>query len=392
MSADRGPDIVDESRMDPVEVDVAEGDAVTGVVEAVDGGELLVFPPGRFAWPRTARVTVDDWGIRCHADTVFEVPAGWGDGEEAPVLATHYDDSTADNVLLENLAFDAPGRAAPGLHLAARTRARVDGLRYEMNGPLSNRWHYNAVRAYAEEPDGIVRIDDLRQFNNGDLGGYGAGDSRTGVWVGPKNRGTVHLHNPVLQGFPNNACYVSRQPGTVVVEGGLLLNNNVSAVRVSGGVEVRDTTIYIDVDGYLNGPGVIQAPAHNTRGVWGDNRAAGTDGGLVTGVSTILKSYRRSTGLATILENPWMTVRDSQFLLDAPIAAVQADAGEIAVVDCDFASGGARATAGVGRITGSANRVAEGVDPGAVPVAARRDDFEWAATHPETPDPRRPDP
>ncbi|MFC6976812.1 hypothetical protein ACFQL1_22290 [Halomicroarcula sp. GCM10025709] len=64
----------------------------------------------------------------------------------------------------------------------------------------------------------------------------------------------------------------------MIVEDGLLMNNNVSAVRVSGGVEVRDTTIVIDTERYTDGPGVIDGGQHNTRGVWGDNRGRGLTG------------------------------------------------------------------------------------------------------------------
>jgi hypothetical protein len=368
-----------------VEADVSPGDEVSDIVEDIEAGELLVFPSGRFTWSTTAHVIVDDWGIKAQDDTVFEVPSGAGIGDHAKLLATHLAKGTADNFVLENLTFDSPGRAAPALLLGVRNQAHVDGLQYRMNGPLDNQMHDNGLKAYVTNEDGVLQVDGYRQFNNADLGAYADGTSRVGVWVGPKNRGTVHLRNPVLQGFPNNACYVSRQPGTVVIEGGLLMNNNVSAVRVSGGVEVVDTTVYIDIDRYLDGPGTIAAPAHNTRGVWGDSKEAGTRGGLVRNTSFIIRSYRRSTGLATMLNNPKMTVRNCQFRLDTDLTGVQADDGKIVVDDCHFSGESTGSTAGIGSITGPGGYIAPNIDPGDVPVQDTDSTFDWSRTHPETP-------
>jgi len=377
---------VEESAMTETQVDVSNGEEVSGIIDNVSSGELLVFPAGTFTWSARALVTVDNWGIRCDPDTVFEVPTGWGDGDMGLILKTVSGGSVADNFLLENLTVDSPGRAAPHIRLGARTTARVDGLHYRMNGPLSNGQHGNGITAFVTDADGTLEIKDYRQFNNGDLGGYGGGDSRIGIFVGNRNDGTVHLINPVLQGFPNNGCYVSRQPGTVIVDGGLLMNNNVSAVRVSGGVEVRNTTIVIDIDEYLDGPGVIDATAHNTRGLWGDSRDAGTAGGTITGVSVINRSYRRCTGLVENgMDNPWMDVADSQFLLDADVTGANADSGEIEVLSCGF-DGSSPGTAGIGNITGSGNHLNPDIDPGQVTVESNDGyAFDWSQTHAETP-------
>jgi hypothetical protein len=366
-------------------VDVDPGEEVSGIVDEVESGELLVFPPGRYAWTAGTHVTADGWGIWCHEDTVFEVPTGWGDGEEAEVIATYDRHGVADDFLLHGLTFDAEGRAAPGIHLGVARDATVDGLTYLMDGPTTDQRHENALAAYVKDPDGTLTIEDYRQFNNGALGRAGNGHSRIGIWVGPRNEGTVYLSNPVLQGFPNNGCYVSKQPGRVVVEGGLLANNNVSAVRVSGNVEVRGTTVLIDLHRYLDGPGILGGEAHNMRGFWGEARGAGTEGGLVRDVSVVLQSYRRCTGLATLVENPRMTLRGCQFYLGTAIDALQPDDGELVVEDCVF-DGPAAATAGIGTISGASNDVDPPVEPGTVPVAdADGATFDWSATHPETP-------
>ncbi|MFC6976821.1 hypothetical protein ACFQL1_22335 [Halomicroarcula sp. GCM10025709] len=376
---------VDESVMSETQVDVSQGEEVSGIVENVSNGEILVFPSGRFRWSDEAQVFAEDWGIRCQSDTVFEVPAGYGDGDKGLVLRTKSGSLSADNYFLENLTFDSSGRAAPGMRLSTRKAAHIRGLNYAMNGPKTFQEHGNGIAAMTLNSDGIFRIDDYRQFNNGDIGGYAGGDSRVGIFVGGQNDGTIHLKNPVLQGFPNNACYVSRQPGTVVVEGGLLMNNNVSAVRVGGGVEVRDTTVVIDVDDYTDGDGVLDASVHNTRGLWGDSRSSGSNGGVARNVSFIIRSYQRSSGLAAMLENDSMTVEDSQFLLETDITGVQPGDYEIAVRNSDFAGSASGAIAGSGSIPGDNNRVASNIDPGSVSTSGTNATFDWSQTHPETP-------
>lgn len=368
------------------QVSVTPGDEVSGIVENIEANELLVFPSGRFRWSNETTLTKDGWGVWCQPDTVFEVPSGIGDGDDAEMIATDRNSSTADDFLLKNLTFDSDGRAAPGLGLGVRKDATVDGLEYRMNGPTSSGWQENGLRAYVKDPDGLLEISDYRQFNNGNLGSNGGGDGRVGIFVGPRHEGAIRLRNPVLQGFPNNACYVSHHQGTVVVEGGLLLNNNVSAVRVSGGVDVRNTTIVIDLDRYLKGPGVLEGNAHNTRGIWGDTSGGGPEGGTVRGASFIINSYDRCTGLATILDNPIITLEECQFLLNTRVVAVRADNGEIVLEDCAFGGLSPESVAGVDNISGSNNTIAPNIQPGNVPVASRkRNPFEWSRTHASTP-------
>jgi len=366
--------------------DVSQGAEISGLVGEITPNEQLVFPAGRYTWSEEVNVTANDWGIWCQEDTVFDVPDGMGDGEEAELLGTRVEERVADNFHLNNLTFDSSGRSAPGLHVGVRNQASVTNLEYRMDGPLSDGQQENGIKAYVRNPDGQLRISNYRQWNNGDLGTTGDGDGRIGIWVGPQHRGRIHLRNPVLQGFPNNACYVSSQPGDVRIDGGLLTNNNVSAVRVSGGVEVSGTTIYIDTDRYLDGEGVISGFRHNTRGLWGDNRGAGTDGGLATGVSLIVRSYERSTGLATIVENPQMTLAECQLFLGADIEGVSAADEEIILRNCDFDGTSSNATAGTGTLTGSGNNVMPTINPGTVPGVSRGNyQFDWVATHPETP-------
>jgi hypothetical protein len=386
---DRGArgNCVDATAMSEVRADVSPGDEISGVIEEISSGELLVFPPGRFTWSSKVQVDVDDWGISCQPDTVFEVPAGWGDGERVRLLNTRSSRRVADNILLEHLTFDSPGRAAPGLNLKVRNRGFANGIHYALDGPTSRGQQTSGLYGTVENRGGCLRIENYRQFNNGNVAGYGGGDTRIGVYVGAGNQGTVHLVNPVLQGFPNNACYVSRHPGTVIVEGGLLMNNNVSAVRMSGGVTVRDTTIVIDTESYRTGRGLLEGDAHNTRGLWGDSMRTGTEGGLAVNTSFILRSYRTSQGLVDILENPILYIDDCQFLLNDDLPAVSGDdGGRIIVTDTTFDADEAGATAGRGSISGSGNCIAPTVTPGTVPAETRLGcEFDWTRTHPETP-------
>lgn len=381
--------IVDTSVMTEVHVDVSEGEEVSGIVENVSEGELLVFPSGTFTWSERAFVTIDDWGIRCQPDTVFEVPAGLGDGGGGELLKTKYH-SACDNYLLENLTFDSPGRAAPRVTLGARNAAHVKGLHYKMNGPTSDQQQSPGMWVAVENESGVFKIEDYRQLNNGDLGGYANGDSRVGCYIGPAHVGTARFVNPVLQGFPNNGFYVARQNGTVIIEDGLLMNNNVAQVRVSGGVEVYNTTLYFNIGRYLDGPGVLEADAHNTRGFWGDTKSGEfPHGGLIKNCDVIAEDVRHGTALALAgSDNEYITVEDTQFLNnddDQWTYLAKADTNELRSNNCTF-DGTTTQQLADGDVVGSDNNVYQELDPGTLPVASTSDyQFDWSDTHSETP-------
>ena len=115
---------------------------------------------------------------------------------------------------------------------------------------------------------------------------------------------------------------------------------------------------------------MIEADAHNTRGAWSDMRERGEAGGSLTGVSFVLQNYRNTQELADILENPYMTLENCQFLLNDTIEAVSADTGEIDVSGCRFDGNATDSAAGVGDITGSDNHLHPDIDPGQVTVAS----------------------
>ncbi|WP_436926721.1 hypothetical protein [Halosimplex amylolyticum] len=370
--------------MTEVQVGASPGDEVAGIVNDVNSGELLVFPSGTFSWSSAVEVNdTTNWGLRCQPDTVFEVPAGWGEREAKSVL----DIIRGDDFLLENLTYDSSGRAAPGMTAEAMNRAHINGLHYRCNGPLSTRKHPNGLNVIGRRPESVLRVDNYRCHNNGDIGAYGSGETRAGVWVGPGHHGSVRFVNPVLSGFPNNGFYVSRTMGDVVVDRGLLMNNNVSQVRVSGNVKVRDTTVVIDVDSYLDGEGVLEGDKHNTRGFWGDSGdGIAPEGGLVTDCSVILQSYRRCTGLVLLgLGNSRLTLENCQFLLNANITALlAADSNQtIETTNCSFDGVSLGSTAARGHLTGSGNEVMVTVDPGTLPIDQRSTAFDWNRIQPE---------
>ncbi|WP_255196456.1 hypothetical protein [Halorarius litoreus] len=377
--------------MTEVQVDVSEGEEVSGIVQNVNSGEVLVFPSGTFTWSDEVVLHLEDWGIRCEPDTVFQVPDGFGEGSKELLLKTDGGGSTSsDNYYLENLTFDSVGRSSPGMALACLEVAHINGLEYRMNGPFGNNFQTNGLAVTCKSDTGTLRIDDYKQFNNGDIGQY-EGSTRIGVYARNSNVGTIHLVNPVLSGFPNNGCYVSRTPGSVIIEGGLLMNNNVSAVRVSGGVEVYDTTVVIDTDAYRDGAGQLTDGAHNTRGFWGDGNHDYSKGGLISGCDVILQSYERSTGLVSNgFQNDKLDVRDTQYLVNASLDGVlQAGDNVIDVDNSTFDGGSTGSTLGTtdtGSITGSSDNAHPDFDFGAVPIASTDNyGFDWSLTHPETP-------
>lgn len=382
----------DPSKMTETLVDVDDGDEITGIIEEVSDGELLVFPEGEFRWSRTVLVTADNWGIRGqpHDGTVFMVPEG-NTGRELidyhlrTIAGSSLTNPAGDNILLENLTFDSKGRTNPGIRFGVRTRGHIKNLHYRCNGTIGSERMPNGMNAIVQDEDGHLTIQNYVQHNNGRLSDYNGGDSRTGIWTGAGNFGTVTVIHPVLTGFPNNACYVSRTPGHTNIIGGYLANNNVSDVRLSGAITVQGTTMELDTKAYAKGAGeTTGGNDYNTRMVWGDTReTARGPGGLVKNCSFILQSYDYSQGLVDILENPYITVRNSQFLLNDEITAVSADAGEIILKNCTF-TGDAPATAGSGDITGNNNCVSEGIDPGTVTINPNRscNKFKWDRVHP----------
>lgn len=377
-------------KMSATKVDVTDGDEVSGIIENVSEGELLVFPEGEFRWSRSVVVTVDNWGIlgQPNDGTVFMVPEGHvgrdlTDYYLRTVRGSSLENPAGDNILLQNLTFDSAGRTNPGIRFGVRNAGLINNLHYRCNGTIGPEVMPNGLNAFVQNEEGHLLIRNYHQHNNGRLSDYNGGDSRTGIWTGAGHFGTVTLLNPILTGFPNNGCYVGRTPGLVDIIGGYLANNNVSEVRLSGAITVRGTTMELDVDEYAKGPGeTTGGSAYNTRMVWGDTRDnARGPGGLVENCSLILQSYDKSAGVVDILENPYITVRNSQFLLNDEIEAVSGDAGEVILENCTF-TGNAPATAGVGTVSGKNNCVAQGIDPGAVPTNSHRNcEFNWGRVH-----------
>src|SRR5699024_2708389 len=113
----------DPSKMSETLVNVDDGDEVSGIIEGISDGELLVFPEGEFRWSRSVGVTADNWGIlgQPHDGTVFMVPEGtFPTGEGFPDTYTFRTASgssitgqASDNILLKDVTFDSSGRANP---------------------------------------------------------------------------------------------------------------------------------------------------------------------------------------------------------------------------------------------------------------------------------------
>lgn len=373
----------DPSLMELRYVDIEDGDEVSGIIESVADGEVLVFPAGQFRWSETVNKVANNWGIvgQPHDRTVFMIPE-----DDFRFMNTALGSSVtgraSENLLLKNLTFDSPGRANPSLRLGVESMGHVENLHYRCNGMIRTGSMENGVLAFVQDEEGDLTLRNYKQHNNGRLSDYNSGDGRVGLWTGGGHFGTAQVINPVLTGFPNNACYVGRTSGTVNIIGGYLANNNVSCVRVSGGITVRGTTMELDIDSYLDGPGETTGGVggYNTRMIWGDRRGAGSPGGLVQGCSFVLRSYDNSQGLVHMLDNPHLTVRESQFFLGDQITAVDTSSDEITLSNNVF-DGDASATAGVGTIHGRNNCVVEGIDPGDVPTIDRNCEFNWARTH-----------
>ncbi|WP_436926718.1 PKD domain-containing protein [Halosimplex amylolyticum] len=379
--------------MTEVQVDVSPGDEVSDIIDNVQAGELLVFPSGTFQWSSAVQhIGRTDFGIRCQSDTVFEIPAGWGDSTQ---LGTQQilDLSDCDNFLLENLTFDSPGRAAPGMKLQCDTAGHVKNLHYACDGPLSHDAHDFGMVPYVSDPNGLLLIENYRQHNNGDIGGYGSGDSRGAVWTGRAHEGHIYFSNPVLSGFPNNIFYTGRTTGQITIEDGFLANSNVSAVRCSGTTTVRNTTVYMDIDTYMDGPGTLNEGAHNFRAFWGETGGGvGEPGGTIENCDVVVESLWYSSSLFNIEDAEYMDISGTQVLLDSENlnirdgVVVDHDSVESTLENCRFDGVDTEVPLGDGPLGGSNIYANPDMNHGTLPVTSTTDyAFDWSTVHPETP-------
>ena len=221
---------------------------------------LLKFPSGTYQLTEENILNgYSNFGIVGEGDVVFTVPDDFAE----EVLNINY----GTGVLIENITIDQ-SNATPTVQVAPGDGLEVHGFEMIGQGISSvtgddpgNGEAPNAVNPMVRSSGGEGMIENVTLHNEGRMGAY----SRTGIWIGETNKGTITLRNCNVEGFSGNGVYASRTPGVVQVEGGVYKNNDLSQVRIgSSGSYVDGATAETDLsesrspnpDEMLNGSGI----------------------------------------------------------------------------------------------------------------------------------------
>lgn len=212
-------------------------------------GTLLDFPPGTYRLLGSFSISPDgafgivgpratfrlDSGLRCEAK-IHDV--SWG--------------------LFEGFTFDQTARRA-AVSMLLRTDGHIDArdITYRGAAEALGDGQGALLRPVAANREANIRIDNLRATGGTNAGSHAWVGSEpppsghvdggvTGVFVGLANEGVVQFVEPKLHGW-ENGLYASRTPGAVQIVGGTFVNNNNTAVRISGAESFCDgATIILD--------------------------------------------------------------------------------------------------------------------------------------------------
>jgi hypothetical protein len=251
ISFDKVVDMVDDAGADP-----NGNEACDGALQSAAGSDtLLKFPSGTYKLAEENALNgYSNFGIVGEGDVTFNVP----DDSTDKVININY----GTNVLVENVTVDH-GSATPTVQVAPDDGLEVHGLEMLGRGigPATSGDAPNAFNPMVRSSGGEGMVENITLHNEGRMGAY----SRTGVWIGETNKGTITMRNCNVEGFSGNGVYASRTPGVVKVEGGVYKNNDVSQVRIgSSGSYVEGVTAETDLsesrspnpDDMLNGSGI----------------------------------------------------------------------------------------------------------------------------------------
>jgi hypothetical protein len=232
-------DMVDDAGCDP-----NGNEPCDDKLQSVAGSNtLLKFPSGTYQFTEENILNgYSNFGIVGEGDVVFTVPDDFAE----EVINVNY----GTGVLIENITIDQ-SNATPTVQVAPDDGLEVHGLEMIGQGISSvtgddpgNGEAPNAFNPMVRSSGGEGMIENITLHNEGRMGAY----SRTGIWIGETNKGTIILRNCNVEGFSGNGVYASRTPGVVQVEGGVYKNNDLSQVRIgSSGSYVDGATAETDL-------------------------------------------------------------------------------------------------------------------------------------------------
>ncbi|MFD1515688.1 hypothetical protein [Halomarina rubra] len=307
-------------------------------------GLLIEVPPGEYAFPMDEQGgdqactfdRLERWGLRGLGDSPDEVRFRTASGESGWFIRA---DGDSRDYLLENLAFDNTDDRAGG-DIGNWLRARdglevhdVDHLGFSGAEPFC-RW---SILPAITSSSGSGRIVRYRKTGPSVFAGHGASDGGGGVF---DHDGHLTFRDCVIanQGG-DGGLYTGKHPGSIVFENCAFRNNDMAAIRLGAGCELRDCEIVIDwddahpenvlaqdisgdvLDAYHRARGVDEDtpaesptritnhPPTGTSGVYFTSAQYGKSGGGIYGCDIRIEStYDR--GMAAILINPSDAIRD----------------------------------------------------------------------------------
>lgn len=237
-------------------------DTVPILESVVDDDTLIVFPPGEYRMESTFMFTnYSNFGIIgvSQEGTRFVVPDSFED-DTLFILGTQV--QHGDNLLLRNFEVDITAEeTGPGIIITwVDKRAVLEDI--TVTGQM---WKGEpALSLGTTDPDATFNVRRLYAPEGNDPAGEGGGSGHgaTGIFVHSDSEGVIRIEDCTIGNFTDNGVYASSSNGRVIVEGGYYHNNNVSNVRLGDEGVVRDATIRIDEEVYLDGE------ANNQQGIW----------------------------------------------------------------------------------------------------------------------------
>lgn len=232
---------------------IGPNDPIDEALERADAagdldGVLLDFPPGTYRLSDGFSISPDgDFGIVGPRAT-FRLD---------PDLRCEVKIHDLSRGLFEGFTFDQrAGRAAVSVLLSTDGHIDARDLTYRGTAAAVDDDQGALLRPVAENRTASIRIDDLHARGGTNAGSHAwvgsdpppnhVAGGIVGAFVGRANEGVVQFVDPVLHGW-ENGLYATRTRGAVQVIGGRFVNNNNTAVRISGAESFCDgATIVLD--------------------------------------------------------------------------------------------------------------------------------------------------
>ncbi|XVH31008.1 hypothetical protein ACNS7O_11515 [Haloferacaceae archaeon DSL9] len=232
----------------------AGSQSINAVLRRVSGNDTLVkFPPGTYLLTDTFRLTgFQNFGMIGQNATIRIGPTrGFS---ESPAFKLGVPEAPGNGLLVENLVFDQRGtnRGQRAIQSSMTDGLRIRDIlvRGQHDTVAESGGTFNIV-----DPNGRGTVERF-QFPDGTLPirtetGDRVQPGRSGITTNVNHVGTLWYKDCTVVSCHDNGMYVRgggrSQNGTVVVQGGLYRNNNVSNIRIGGANSaIEDVQVVVD--------------------------------------------------------------------------------------------------------------------------------------------------